>query len=722
MKRPGLLLLLVALVAPAGGAAAQTMSGAEPGPAAEQVAPVIETYRQVIREQMKAQRIPGIAIALVTGDDVLWSEGFGCTDRSCRSPVTVATPFSIQSMSKAVTATAVMLAVQDGVLDLDTPISVYLPGFTVRSVFDERPQGLITLRMLLSHTAGFDHEAPVGNNYDPEPGSWEEHVASISRTYLRFPVGRHWAYSNLGIDLAGAALERKTDVPFHEYVERRVFAPLGMASSTMDRAAILAMPHRAVGHESIFRDIPVVPMMASGGCYTTASDLAAFVRFHLNRGAAGGVTLLDPALLEILYAPQFSASAPHNYGLGLVARPSPRGVLEVSHSGGGFGFLSQMKWYPALGLGVAWVSNSTGHDLQSWLTDAILGDVIAAAGDILSPLVTAHPYVERPHPTAPDAIAGDTLAAWIRSLAMDGGPDAHRRRGGYAGTYGLSVWGRVVELVRIAGHSPLTLDGRPLYEVRPGLYLSESGEALDLTTGTATWRNIPPRRPGSLPTRPDRADRGLRGGASGRHPLGHRIQHDREENAPTGARAGEGGRGRADPALHTRPWCAAGPDRRWHAGPVPVPDVRSGSPAARRSATDPAGRPGYPLPGGGARGSIDGGGRCRVAATAWTPLVQDLGDDHTRGPGWVLRPITHMRPDPLGHGEDPPRRGRGGRTSSVRWAPTSTMRPALGRGRRRGPCRRRRRGALGGAVVVADTPEPWARMPQRMYARKSSSA
>jgi CubicO group peptidase (beta-lactamase class C family) len=491
MKRPGLLLLLVALVAPAGGAAPQIMSGSGPGPAAEQVAPVIEKYRQVIREQMKAQRIPGIAIALVTGDDVLWSEGFGCTDRSCRNPVTVATPFSIQSMSKAVTATAVMLAVQDGVLDLDTPISVYLPGFTVRSVFDERPQGLITLRMLLSHTAGFDHEAPVGNNYDPEPGSWEEHVASISRTYLRFPVGRHWAYSNLGIDLAGAALERKTDVPFHEYVERWVFAPLGMASSTMDRAAILAMPHRAVGHESIFRDIPVVPMMASGGCYTTASDLAAFVRFHLNRGAAGGVTLLDPALLEILYAPQFPASAPHNYGLGLVARPSPRGVLEVSHSGGGFGFLSQMKWYPALGLGVAWVSNSTGHDLQSWLTDAILGDVIAAAGDILSPVVTAHPYVERPLPTAPDAIAGDTLAAWIRSLAMDGGPDAHRRRGGYAGTYGLPVWGRVVELVRIAGHSPLTLDGRPLYEVRPGLYLSESGEALDLTTGTATWRNIP---------------------------------------------------------------------------------------------------------------------------------------------------------------------------------------------------------------------------------------
>jgi CubicO group peptidase (beta-lactamase class C family) len=491
MTRHGLLLLLVALVAPASGAAPQIVSGPGPGPGAEQVAPVIENYRQMIREQMKAQRIPGFAIVLVTGDEVLWSEGFGCTDRTCRNPVTVGTPFSIQSMSKAVTATAVMLAVQDGVLDLDTPISVYLPGFTVRSVFDERPQDLITLRMLLSHTAGFDHEAPVGNNYDPEPGSWDEHVASISRTWLRFPVGRHWAYSNLGVDLAGAALERATGVPFHEYVERRVFAPLGMATSTMDRAAILAMSHRAVGHASIFRDIPVVPMMASGGCYTTASDLAAFVRFHLNRGSAGGATLLDPTLLEIMYAPQFAASAPHNYGLGLAARPSPRGVLEVSHGGGGFGFLSQMKWYPDLGLGLAWVSNSTSHDLQRWLTDAILGDVIAAAEESLLPVLTAHRYVERPLPTAPDAMVPDTLAAWIRNLVMDAGPSAHHRSGRYAGTYGLSVWGRVVELVRIAGDDPLTLDGRPLYEVRPGLYLSESGEALDLTTATPTWRNIP---------------------------------------------------------------------------------------------------------------------------------------------------------------------------------------------------------------------------------------
>ena len=97
---------------------------------------------------------------------MLWAEGFGCTDWNCRTPVTADTPFSIQSMTKSFTAVAVLLAVQDGLLDLDAPISTYLPDFTVNSIFDERPQDLITLRMLLSHTAGFTHEAPVGNNYD----------------------------------------------------------------------------------------------------------------------------------------------------------------------------------------------------------------------------------------------------------------------------------------------------------------------------------------------------------------------------------------------------------------------------------------------------------------------------------------------------------------------------------------------------------------------------
>ena len=90
--------------------------------------------------------------------------------------------------------------------------------------------------MLLSHTAGFTHEAPVGNNYEPEPGDFDAHVRSISDTWLRFPVGTGYAYSNLGIDLAGYILEQVADKPFATVMHDSLLAPLGMDHSTFDRA------------------------------------------------------------------------------------------------------------------------------------------------------------------------------------------------------------------------------------------------------------------------------------------------------------------------------------------------------------------------------------------------------------------------------------------------------------------------------------------------------
>lgn len=107
------------------------------------------------------------------------------------------------SLSRWRDAVAIMLAVQRGLLDLDAPITTYVPRFVVRSRFESNPQDRITLRLLLCHRAGFTHEAPIGNNYDPDFPSFEAHVQSISDTWLRFPVGERYRYSNLGVDLAG---------------------------------------------------------------------------------------------------------------------------------------------------------------------------------------------------------------------------------------------------------------------------------------------------------------------------------------------------------------------------------------------------------------------------------------------------------------------------------------------------------------------------------------
>lgn len=316
-------------------------AGAVAAPAAprEGVAAVIASYQAKIPELMKQQHIPGLALALVDGDHVVWQQGFGSTDSHGGTPITVDTMFSVQSMSKVFTATAVMQAVQSGRLDLDVPITTYLPTFRVHSAFEAHPERRITLRMLLSHTAGFTHEAPLGNSYEPEVGDFDAHVRSISETWLRFPVGTGYAYSNLGIDLAGYILEQVSKKPFPAVMRDSLLAPLGMNHSTFDRAEVHAAANRAAGYAGLVRPRIDMPMVAAGGLWTSAADLARFLRFQLGDGTIDGRTVLDAALMkEMRTVPAPDQGAPGGYALGVVRtrfRPGGHNLDLFTHSGGG---------------------------------------------------------------------------------------------------------------------------------------------------------------------------------------------------------------------------------------------------------------------------------------------------------------------------------------------------------------------------------------------------
>lgn len=119
---------------------------------------LIEAERGVIRSAMQGSGIGAAAVCLVEGGQVRWTEGFGHVSGQGSAAADASTMFSIQSTSKNFAAVAVLLAVQDGILDLDAPITRYLPSFTVRSRFEHSPQERITLRLLLANRAGFTHE------------------------------------------------------------------------------------------------------------------------------------------------------------------------------------------------------------------------------------------------------------------------------------------------------------------------------------------------------------------------------------------------------------------------------------------------------------------------------------------------------------------------------------------------------------------------------------
>lgn len=343
-----------------------------------EVKSIIAESNRKISKRMKKDCLPGLSITLVDKYGVVWSEVYGFTDREKKKPVTPDTIFSIQSMSKAFTATGVMIAVQDGIVELDTPITTYIPDFTVNSRFEENPQERITLRHLLGHKAGFTHEAPIGNNNYPDFPSFEAHIRSISNTWLRYPVGQRYSYSNLGIDLAGYILQVVSGKPFAQYMKEKVLEPIGMKNSSFDWEAIRKNENRAIGHLKGFSNVPLeFAMIPAGALYSNIVDMAKFIQFQLNDGEIGSKRILEKKYLKEMYSVPFPVQGQiEGYALG-IGKVKKYDSYCLIHGGGGMGFTSDMRWYPEFGIGMALLTNSENHKLLK-LSYKIIDKIVKA--------------------------------------------------------------------------------------------------------------------------------------------------------------------------------------------------------------------------------------------------------------------------------------------------------------------------------------------------------
>lgn len=454
----------------------------------------VEDAAAMSASAMRKNRIPGLSVAIVDEQGPLWEAGFGFADRARKVPVTPNTRFSIQSMSKTFTSVAVLSAVQDGLLDLDEPISSYLPDFAVNSIFEKQPVHRITLRHLLTHTAGFTHEAPLGNNYTPGTPSFDDHVASIQKTWLKFSVGQRQSYSNLGIDLAGYIVENVRGRPFVQVMQDTVLAPLGLDRTTNSDALILSDSQRAVGHRLGLDRVPVItPMLAAGGIWSTAHDLGRFVVFMLDEGRRGGP--LQPSTFEELR----TTANGGDFGLGIAYGRMDNGDLFLNHGGGGFGFLTRMEWYPTLGVGVVILTNSSNHH-----------DAHVALAHRLIAAMETRGLARRRFALQSEPVSRiDIRGAKGNDAYFRAHPEKAEWRQGwerYLGRYSLSIdteplwWARLAlrlglsrdSYVKVTHtHTGIALDGSPMTEAEPGLFFTFDGEALDFRGSFPTWRNIP---------------------------------------------------------------------------------------------------------------------------------------------------------------------------------------------------------------------------------------
>ena len=349
-------------------------------------APLIEELKVKIPELMAQRRTPGLAIAFVDGEKLVWAEGFGFTDNTQKTKVTADTLFSIQSISKTYTTTGFLIAASKGTLKLDDRLKKYLPTFTIKSRFGADEADKITFRHLLSHWAGLPVEAPVGNNFDDCACTLEEHIKSISDVWLIAPVGERYSYSNLGIDLAGYVLGLRARKSFAQFMKDELFAPLGMNASTFNQKEALQSPSFARGHIRD-RELPdiLIPMIPSGGMYSNVKDMARFLSFQLAGGKVNGKRLISEQLLNEMRTPQFAAPGQiAGYGLGLNTQPWYGGTF-LNHAGGGYGYSTQQYWMPEYQIGVVVLSNAQSGSLTSDIADRVILKMIEAKNGSVPP-------------------------------------------------------------------------------------------------------------------------------------------------------------------------------------------------------------------------------------------------------------------------------------------------------------------------------------------------
>lgn len=199
--------------------------GKDPAEGYEEIA---SQLRDIVRREIDAKDIPAMSIALIDGDQTVWTEGFGFSDAAKMKPATEETVYRVGSVSKLFTDVAVMQLVEEGQFQLDVPVQTYIPSFRPKNPFDVP----ITLRQLMSHRSGLVRESPVGNYFDPTGPSIRRAVASLSDTALVYRPDTKTKYSNAGITVVGHAIEATQNVPFSQWMDEAVLKPLGMHNSS----------------------------------------------------------------------------------------------------------------------------------------------------------------------------------------------------------------------------------------------------------------------------------------------------------------------------------------------------------------------------------------------------------------------------------------------------------------------------------------------------------
>jgi CubicO group peptidase (beta-lactamase class C family) len=296
--RPATGRIVIAVVGLATAAVAPARSNAQ--------GPDFKAFDLYIAHAARDWRVPGLAIAVVKGDSLVFAKGYGVIQTGKPAPVTEHTRFAIGSTTKAMTVAALAMLADEGKLHWDDKVIDYVPGFRLYDPYVTRE---LTIRDLLTHRTGLPGTdllwAVPENQYSvPEMIRRLRYVKPVSS------FRSQWEYENVMYAIAGTIVERASGESWESFIRTRIFIPLGMKESETLVSEIVGKPNVAVPHALVSDTVRVVPVRSTdaiapaGSVWASVSDMSRWMRFILDSGRVGTTRLIQPATFREIVAPQ----------------------------------------------------------------------------------------------------------------------------------------------------------------------------------------------------------------------------------------------------------------------------------------------------------------------------------------------------------------------------------------------------------------------------------
>ncbi|WP_219721964.1 serine hydrolase [Microbacterium aurantiacum] len=480
----------------------------------------LEKLPEIVESAMEQSGVPGIAVAVVHGDEAVFAEGYGVRTKGEDAVVDADTVFQIASLSKPVGATVVATQVSQGVVDWATPVIDHLPDFTLADPWVTQHA---TIGDFYSHRTGLPFAA---GDLLEDIGYDRAYVLDRLALQPLAPFRASYAYANFGITVGAEAVAAAAGTDWATLSDEQLYGPLGMGSTSSRHEDFLQQENRAALHALIgegdfeprFERDPDAQSPA-GGVSSSVSDLAEWMRLVLAGGTYAGEEIIAEAALQPALSPQNVSSPPHaldqragQYGFGFGVGMQPSGRVTLSHSGAFIlGAATNVQLLPSADVGIVVLTNGApigvpeaiaaefldllqfGYSTRDWLSD--YGHAMAGyhqpAGDLTGETPPADPAPAQPLSAYAGTYANDYYGAAVVSeedgvLTLAVGPDG-------GSTAQLDPWdGDTFAFIPLGENAPAGSLSSAVFTIAGGAAASMTLDFFNAEPGLlGTWTRVP---------------------------------------------------------------------------------------------------------------------------------------------------------------------------------------------------------------------------------------